>query len=172
MKSYSIISQIVIELKEHLGIQSLLIIPYEPGDETGHTDGVVQFIETNKVVLTDYPSKYELSAHSISYQEYLQSKQYVDQVYSLLQSHLEVVRLTSLIPDKRTRERVASAYGNYTNFLIFGDILYLPKYNNREQDANAHRTIAHHFPNKRIIPVDCTTLTIYGGVLNCISWVR
>lgn len=41
-------------LRELLRVDELIIIPVEPGDEVGHADGVVRFLDSGVVVINDY----------------------------------------------------------------------------------------------------------------------
>lgn len=166
------ISDIEQEIKEKLGVRHLIIIPCEPDDETGHADGVVRFISTNKLLIAKYPEEYIASKYAINRAKYAKSKNYTDEIAKQLSEHFEVVRLCHTIPQVRGREKMPSAYGNYINFLQFNDCIYLPQYNIEPLNEMALKTIEHHLPDMKIIPVECDDLAIYGGVLNCISWVK
>ena len=42
------------KLTELLGVNQCIMIPCEPGDTIGHSDGVVRFLDENLVVVNDY----------------------------------------------------------------------------------------------------------------------
>jgi len=132
-----------------------LIVPREPYDEVGHSDGVVRFIAENRILISDYAE--------------------VDPDYgvrlrrSLEQAELEIETLPLFCEDKTGPDGVPSAVGNYVNFLRVGNTVALPAYNRRE-DELALQTLVNALPEADVRPVPCRSLAERGGVLHCISW--
>lgn len=46
-------------LREKLNITRLIVIPEEPGDETGHVDGMVRFLSPETVAVGSYPPEWK-----------------------------------------------------------------------------------------------------------------
>ena len=163
------IDQIKNIFRASLGISNLILVPVEPGDATGHIDGMVRFIDDQTVLISAYPAKYSVEADNISEKDYKSSKQFLDKLAIELSKDFKVVRLESAVPKETSK--FPSAFGNYINFLRLGDTVFLPQYG-IGQDKKAIETFATHFPNISVIPVhkDIDKLSSFGGVLNCISW--
>ncbi|MBL7113079.1 MAG: agmatine deiminase family protein [Bacteroidales bacterium] len=158
--------------KTQLNISDLILVPVEPGDETGHIDGMVRFINETTVMVSSYPSDYTNETKNISEEDYKISKQFLDKIADTLKSKkLSVIRIENSIPIKDTKERIPSAFGNYINFLRIGSTIFLPQYN-IIQDNKAIELFKTKFPELTIIKVttDIKKLSKFGGVLNCISW--
>ncbi len=56
----------------------------------------------------------------------------------------------------------------YANFLIINGAVLVPTYNVM-QDAEALRTMAHLFPDRMIIGIDCRPLILQHGSLHCVT---
>jgi agmatine deiminase len=129
----------------------IIVIPREPYDPIGHSDGICRFT----VLVNDYtkvhPSYHErllrnLSWHRIKW-EFIP---------------YNPVHTTS-------RGGIPSAEGNYVNYLQVGRSVVVPTYKNRLDDQ-ALKIIEKTHPNHSICPFESSLLAKDGGVLNCISW--
>ncbi|GAA3950453.1 agmatine deiminase family protein [Allohahella marinimesophila] len=56
----------------------------------------------------------------------------------------------------------------YANFLIINDAVLLPTYNAPE-DEEAIRIVGQCFPDREVIPIDCSVLITQGGSLHCVT---
>lgn len=56
----------------------------------------------------------------------------------------------------------------YANFLIMNDAVLLPVYN-CETDGEAIRIVQTIFPDKEIVPIDCSVLILQHGSLHCVT---
>jgi len=155
--------------KTQLGISNLIFLPVEPGDETGHIDGMVRFANEKTVFVASYPDNYEIGNNNIKEEDYKISKQFLDNIADTLSKMFEVIRIENAIPKDNTE--FPSAFGNYINFLRIGNTIYLPNYG-LIQDNKAKETFKKHFPNWTVVLItkDVDKLSNLGGVLNCISW--
>jgi agmatine deiminase len=90
------------KLKGLLRVESLIVIPTEPGDVVGHADGVVRFIDSVSVIINDY------RRIDRSYRARL--------LKPLKAAGLSVVELIYQ-PGLDDQEEIPSAVGNYVNFL-------------------------------------------------------
>ncbi|MBE7443451.1 MAG: agmatine deiminase family protein [Flavobacteriales bacterium] len=137
----------------------LIIIPAEDDDVIGHADGMVRFISENTVLVNDY-SKTKTPRN---FQKRLFN--------SLEQAQLEI-KLIPYFPNEKwkpkTKYDVAPATGVYINYLQVGESLFLPQFNNREQDDMATEQFELFF--KKVVKINCQELAMGGGLLNCVSW--
>ena len=142
------------ELAGLLGAEGCIIIPTEPLDYIGHADGVVRFLTENLVVVNDYKGM---------------DRSYRCRLHRALARHgLEVIPCPSWVSDM-TRKGIASAVGNYVNFLRVGNLVMLPAYED-QRDEKARRALEQADLGLTIVPVLCRNLAEKGGVLQCVSW--
>jgi agmatine deiminase len=180
---YYSIKEIEDIFRRYLGINKLIFIPVEPGDETGHTDGSVRFIDNKILLVADYPDNFSSDKHAfgrnpIFFAEPQNSKEFTDKVALQLQKEFgdeyKIVRIKNSIPLNPERKGgIAPAFGNYINFLRLGNKIFLPQYNIPE-DLDAVNVLKRNFKYLEIIPVcldGIKELSFEGGVLNCITWV-
>jgi len=141
---------------KQLGISKLIIVPVEPGDETGHVDGMLRFIDEKTVVVATYPDDYQ------------EGKEFLNNLANQLQKDFQVIRITNETPKDQKPDEFPSAYGNYINYLRIGNKIFLPQYG-IDKDTNARQEYEKYFT---VIPVDqnINKLAKLGGVLNCITW--
>jgi agmatine deiminase len=160
------------ELHRTLAIDRPVFIGCEPGDETGHVDGVVRFADDRTVIVGCLPDEYIRPKSGIKKTDYEACRDYLNEVADELSASFRVVRLTDLPPQNTYKEGIPSAYGNYVNFFQCENKLFVPQYNQKEADEQACAVVQNAFQDIHpvVIPVDCRTLSSYGGVLNCITW--
>jgi agmatine deiminase len=151
------VNEIKAWFKNTMGVEKLIILPVEPGDITGHIDGMVRFIDRWMVVVGDYPSSYKIG------------KEFMDRVSeTLIRQGFKVVRVLNDIPEL-TSKKFPSAVGNYINYLRIGNTIYLPIYKNKEAFNNKAIELFQSLALE-VIPVYADEIAEYGGVLNCITW--
>jgi agmatine deiminase len=171
--------------REKLGIDELHIIPSEPGDNTGHIDGMVRFLDPNTLAILEYPGNYTADPKYINKQDYTESVKATQKIaVYLANQNFNIVRIPCSIPLKGKHKMPSKLYidntfenaaGNYMNFLRAGNKIFLPQYNNPVEDENAFKVINEYFekfhPEVKVIvvPSDATPLSEYGGIINCIS---
>ena len=158
--------------KSQLNISNLIFIPVEPGDESGHIDGMIRFANEQTVFVASYPDKYEIGDNNISEAEYTIGKQFLEELADTLRKVFAVITIENAIPKDNTK--FSSAFGNYINFLRIGNTFFLPQYGIK-QDKKAEKKINEikkYFTDLKIVKVekDIDKLSKLGGVLNCISW--
>jgi agmatine deiminase len=160
------------ELSRTLSIDRTIFIGCEPGDETGHVDGVVRFVDDKTLIVGQLSDEYTYAKSSIKKADYEACRDYLNEVAGELSAHFKVVRLTDLPPSNEYKEGISSAYGNYVNFFRCENKLFVPQYKQKESDKQACTVLqtAFHEIAPVIIPIDCQTLSAYGGILNCITW--
>lgn len=143
-----------------LGINNLIIIREEPGDLTGHVDGTVRFISHDTVAVAQY-------------QSYMHHEcRYIDSLKNTIQKQADIrikfVDVPNAILSDAKTDGMYSVFGNHINFLWAGNTIFIPVYN-IPSDADACSIISKH-TDCSIVPVSVSTLSHYGGVLNCMTW--
>lgn len=149
------------QLRESLSLERLLVLPVEPGDETGHVDGVVRFVNEYQVVMNNYaPLGRQLAAYG----------QEVE--HTLRANGIAEISLLPYAPSSRKGPSgMPVATGCYANFLKVGNALLLPQFG-IPADEQARAACEQIFQGAAIEKIDCRDLAKEGGVLNCVSWMR
>ena len=142
------------EIKNQLQVNQVILIPEEPGDFTGHSDGVIRFIDENTALLNEYP-------YDKKYLVYFES------IYAALRNAgLDICP----IPYTSWKNKSSNdATGCYINFLEIGRYIFCPAYGQPE-DQWAMIQLKEVFRDREIIDIQCAQLAKYGGVLNCATW--
>ncbi len=164
----------VLERLEDILEAEIILVPMEPGDELGHSDGIVKFIDDKNILINDYAGTAKRDKKFLVYQ---------DRLYKLLiQKGLNVHLLHNAyhewdwdLTEEQFRKCFPDAddfnpgFGYYINFLKVKKTILLPAMK-LEMDTKAFLTIKHFFPNHRIVMIDCSSLSMEGGLLNCVTW--
>jgi len=144
-----------------LGITKLIFIDEEPGDATGHIDGMIRFIGENKMVISRYP------------EVCIEENKFIDRVKKQIQIELrnsfEFIDIPNGLFIDESSEGISSSFGNHINYLHLGRYLMMPIYG-IDSDDTALSIFKKSLPHTRIIPIESSVLSHKGGVLNCISW--
>jgi agmatine deiminase len=148
-----------------LGLEKLVVVPEEPGDPTGHIDGMVRFLDERTAAVASYPDAYP------------EGKAFMDEVAVQVERELgegfRVARIPNGVPPAREEEGIPSAFDNHLNFLRLGNTILLPVYG-IEEDGAAVASISRaciDITVSGIGPRHVDELSHRGGALSCISWV-
>ncbi len=137
----------LIQKLENLLHAQIIIIPSLPSDMTGHSDGMVRFLDENTVIGNDTPTKNGLE----------------QRIKSVLTNHgIDVIDFPYYSSPQD------SAIGCYINFLETDQYIFLPVFGNTMDDKAI--VISEEIFSKTIVPVNINEIAKQGGVLNCISW--
>jgi agmatine deiminase len=145
------------ELQRALGLERLVVTPVEPGDRTGHIDGMLRWIGEDRIMLNDYagiPGAERFHARLLG---------------GLDRELPDVERV--VLPYQwaaSQRDGWYDARGNYVNFLRTARRVYLPVYG-VERDERAIAIFERAFPG-RVSTIDARAIAQYGGSLHCITW--
>jgi len=164
------IEDIMDAVKKACGLERIILIPAEWGDDTGHVDGMVRFLSGNEVIVSEYRYKWEKGLDNIDKEDYDFEKYQLNKLAKFLENEGFVVhRMPNGIP--KQNDEFESAEGNYTNFLRVEDKIFLPQYGVKEQDRSAIKALVNAgIKEENIFPIpDCNELAELGGVLNCIT---
>lgn len=140
-------------IRDFLSVDEVIIIPEQPKDFTGHSDGMVRFIDDETVMINDYQDE--------------EDREFVEKFYKVLAEHqLKIIEIpTSMYSNKTSKD----ATGCYINYLQVGKIIFLPVFD-RKEDKKVEDMFNTIFKIHDIVPVISNELAEEGGILNCISW--
>jgi len=143
-------------LKEHLLLKKIVVVPVEPGDKTGHIDGMMRWISPERLVINDY-------------QIYGNNK-FFKNLQECLEENLSNVDLISIpyVPSGEKTYGWVNALGNYVNFLRTKNQAYVPTYNLNEDEKI--QTIYSQLFGEKVTFLPGNIISKYGGVFNCMTW--
>lgn len=134
---------------EKLFNAEVVLIPWDRYDEYGHADGMVRYIEGNRVLLNNY----------VDFDQNLRKR-----LLAALTRHFEVEEL------HYGSERYNKDSWAYLNFLQTDRCIFVPGLGIKE-DGLAMEQIKEFYPQHKVILIDgCLDLVRDGGALNCCSW--
>lgn len=155
---------------EKLLESEIIVIPTEPDDDIGHTDGTLKFIPgERRVLLNDYSlgtkeqAKYGESVQAILFKHLIAWER-----FPFAYGKSPAMNEGRFRRDFPGADSFNPAFGYYINFLIAGHLVLLPKFG-IEEDAEAEKSIRVHMPGFAVRTIDCARLAMEGGLLNCIS---
>lgn len=145
--------QLIKKLHDLFEVDKVVLIPWDEECEYGHADGMLRFINNDKVLISGF---YETADKKL--------KKWI--LNSLEKAKIDWAWLR--VSDNETEDNIP-----YINFLQTNDLIVVPKLNRPEDDI-AIKEISKHFPNyelkKRIAQIDMSEIVKLGGALNCITW--
>lgn len=145
--------QLIKKLHDLFEVDKVVLIPWDEECEYGHADGMLRFINKDKVLISGF---YETADVKL--------KKWI--LNSLEKAKIDWAWLR--VSDNETEDNIP-----YINFLQTNDLIVVPKLNRPEDDI-AIKEISKHFPNyelkKRIAQIDMSEIVKLGGALNCITW--
>lgn len=151
------------ELRKRLGAQHVLFLDYGAlmGDDTdSHIDTLARMAPDNIILFTgcrdvDDPQFEELLKMRAQLSMFRNAE---GNPYNLLE-----LPLPSPIFDENG-ERLPATYANY---LVTEKNIFMPTYNQPDNDKLAMQTVRIAFPNHKVTGIDCTTLIKQHGSLHC-----
>src|SRR5690606_27678063 len=110
-------TRLIKELHELLQVDHLHFVPEQPGDFTGHSDGMVRFIDENTVVINDFKLEkewfyraFEIAIHNMG---------------------LDYIKIPYKVYDNKSNDH---ANGNYINYLQMETGIFAPVFGKKEDD--------------------------------------
>jgi len=148
-------------LRDYLGVTEILWLGngIEGDDTDGHVDDLARFVGERTVVTV-----VEENRDDANY-EPLQENLARLRAMNWNDAPLEV--LTMPMPAKIVREDLRLP-ASYANFYIANECILLPTFAD-PNDAIAKSTLAKSFPQRRIVPIDCTELIWGLGAFHCLT---
>lgn len=146
---------IALRLRRALNLQRLAFIPMDPGDtHLGHADGMVSFIEPGVLFMNEYPDN---PGFAKTLRKELRRTLPGTQVQTLPGSGYG-----------KAYGDYASACGLYTNAAVTDNAVYLPVFDQAEDDVAIARL--RKATRKAIVPVFAGDICELGGSVRCLSW--
>ena len=155
----------------------LIFLPWDKAEKHGHADGIVRYIDNDRVLMTNY---------------HQYSKTFANKFLKILSQHFDVEVLDYIV------EKPCLHNWCYINFLRVSNKIFIPQltwedysrpkratpvpggvngkkkpkwyHSHIKEDEQALEQFKRIFPNCEIIPVSCPEIVEGGGALNCISW--
>lgn len=149
------------ELQNLLDVDDIFILPIFPYDYTGHSDGMVRFVDDNKLLVADF------SNTSKSWQKKMNTA-----LSKIEKSGIKIIPFPSVQIDDKNKDGDYTAKGVYINFAQIGNHILFPQFDLKKEDDYALKRIAEIFKEEdyNIIPLLSNEIADDGGVLNCITW--
>jgi agmatine deiminase len=152
-------------LKKFFGAEQILWLKngYLAGDDTdSHIDTLARFCSSDTIAYVKCYDKADEHYKVLSKME--------DELKAFAQIDGKPYRLVAfplppVIPDPDDGHRLPATYAN---FLIINKAVLFPVYN-CETDEEALKTIRALFPDREIVPVDCSVLIRQHGSLHCVT---
>jgi agmatine deiminase len=151
---YSNKNKLIAEIEELLEVE-IIVIPQIKSDMTGHADGMVRFVERNKVLGNDRK------------QEFKYWKNGINKV--LKEKGIEYIDIPFL--DHKEKKYPVHAIGCYVNYLEVLDLIVLPIFETvKNKDQEVYDKFKEIFPDKKIETINFNEIGLHGGLLNCTTW--
>lgn len=156
-------------LEKILGGQ-VILIPHEPYDDLGHSDGILKPIGDSQVFINDY---------SVMGKEY--TTYYSKLIHALTSQKIDCVPFPYAynrqpkMSEKEFRKKYPGAddfnpaVGYYINYLIVGKMIIMPQFG-IEEDEKAVSFIKRWFNGSSLYLIDCADLAMEGGMIQCVTW--
>lgn len=145
--------QLIVKIHDLFEVEKVILIPWDEECEFGHSDGMLRFINSDKVLISGFYEKAD---------KYF-SKEIVESV-DKAKLDWEWLR----VAEAETENNIA-----YINFLQTKDFIIVPSLYQPE-DEEAIKEISKCFPHyaskNKIVKFDVRELFRMGGALNCITW--
>ncbi len=144
-------------IKNKLAIEKLVIVPTEPDEPTGHIDGMMRWLDSERLLINNYQNLYP-------------NTNFYEELNSCLARQLPDVARVILpyLPVDKKYEDWESAEGNYINYLRTKNRVYVPVFNNSLEPEI--KQIYKQIFNNKVSFIDSNAVAKYGGLLNCLSW--
>lgn len=144
--------KLIEELYRILKAEHIFFIPEQPDDFTGHSDGMIRFVDDDLIIINDYKREkpeffraFELAIHNTGINHY---------------------RIPYNVYNNKSNDQ---ANGNYINYMEMENCVIVPTFALTEDDEVV-RQFEDIFAGKRIETIDSNEIANNGGVLNCITW--
>lgn len=144
--------KLIKELHELLQVDKIYFVPEQPGDFTGHSDGMVRFVDEHTVIINDYKQEkedfyraFEIAIHNTG---------------------LDYITIPYNVYDNKS---INHANGDYINYLQMENTVIIPTFGIKE-DELAVRQLETIFVGQNIQTIESNEIAYDGGILNCITW--
>jgi hypothetical protein len=131
---------------------SLCVIPREPYDPLGHSDGMVAKVQGRRAVfINEYRNQF-----------------FRDKIVrALAKFSIGSISFPCAHDECPRPKNKYCAFGYYINFLDLGDVVLLPQFG-VERDGQAVEILKRHLISE-VVPVPCRRLSMRGGCIHCVT---
>lgn len=141
-------------LRQHLGCQTLVIVPVLYGEETGHIDIFLYVTGPGHVLLGRYRND----------EDGYNARRLERTARLLRKAGFTISRVP--MPSNRRRR----IFRTYTNALAVEDAIFVPVYRSeRRYERVALRAFERAFPTRIVIPIEADEISELGGAIHCIA---
>jgi agmatine deiminase len=152
--------------------KKIVFLPVEPCDDLGHADGIIKFKDKKTVFINDYRSLI-----SQTWAEYAMKLEKVitDAGFDFVKipwAYGECPKITDITFKKQypLADDFNPGFGYYINWYQVDNLLFLPFFNIKK-DLDVIKFLRMHISSQtEIISVDCSELSMLGGLINCVIW--
>lgn len=144
--------KLINKLYELLQVDNIYFVPEQPLDFTGHSDGMVRFLDGDTVVINDYKQEKEEFSRAFE--------------IAIHNTGLDYIKIPYNIYNNKC---IGQANGDYINYLQMENIIIIPTFASNEDDL-AVKQLETLFPGKKITILESNEIANDGGILNCITW--
>lgn len=144
--------QLIKELYELLQVDKIYFVPEQPGDFTGHSDGMVRFVDEHTVIINDYKQEKE---------EFYRAFE-----IAIHNTGLDYITIPYNVYENKSNDH---ANGDYINYLQMENTVIVPTFDIKEDDLTV-RQLETIFAGQNIQTVESNEIAYDGGILNCITW--
>ena len=144
--------QLLKELYDLFQVDKLFLVPEQPKDFTGHSDGMVRFIDEKTVIINDYKKEDEKFCKAFKIAIHNTGLDYIKIPYN-----------------PYGNDNYNQANGDYINYLQMENTVIIPTFDIKEDDE-VLKQFEQLFAGQNIATVNSNDIANDGGILNCITW--
>lgn len=144
--------ELIYELQKHFQIEKLFFVPEQAKDFTGHSDGMVRFIDEQTVIVNDYKGEKEEFSRAFEIAIHNTGLDYIKIPYN-----------------PYSNKNYNQANGDYINYLQMENTIFIPTFG-IEEDEQVVKQFEQIFAGQNIKTIESNEIANQGGILNCITW--
>jgi agmatine deiminase len=155
--------QIEAQLKRFLGLTQVLWLDegIEGDDTDGHIDDITRFVSPSRILTV-----VENNRSDPNYAPLKSNAEKLRQMRDQKGDPFEIIELP--MPDKRVEGPFGRSPASYANFLIANNCVLVPVYS-APNEAAVLTLFQDAFPDRSIIPIECTALVAGLGSIHCVT---
>lgn len=155
--------QIEARLRRFLGVTHILWLDegIEGDDTDGHVDDITRFVSPTRILTVVEPNRADPNHAPLAAN--------LAKLRSLRDPHgnpFEIIEIP--MPDRHVEGPFGRSPASYANFLIANGCVLVPTYS-APNEASVLSTFRHLFPDREIIPIECTPLVAGLGSIHCVT---
>ena len=147
---------------------NITLVPVEPNDDIGHTDGICHFTPDGNLLLNDY-SRCGTKVSDSYYRRLCKAlRNFCCTPFPYAYAQRPKLTERQFRHQFPNADTFNSGYGYYINLLHIGKLVFLPQFM-IDEDDEAWAVVAERFPGCEIVPIVCSNLSMEGGLVACVS---